>query len=115
MFYGFNSRMSYAKSQAKLMLYITKGLACQQIENMAYPVTAEALYTVFSPYGYVQKIAAFEKNGQWQALIQFPDNTAAGNAKAALEGHAIYDGGYNRVDTIWLTLKTWAHLGCQDK
>ncbi len=32
-----------------------------------------------------------------QALVQFPDPVSASNAKQALEGHAIYDGGYNRV------------------
>lgn len=32
-----------------------------------------------------------------QALVQYPDPGSAANAKAALEGHAIYDGGYNRV------------------
>ena len=37
-----------------------------QIENMAYPVTVEAINTVFSPYGFVQKIAIFEKNNGWQ-------------------------------------------------
>lgn len=37
-----------------------------QIENQAYPVNVEALNTVFSPYGFVQKIAIFEKNGQSQ-------------------------------------------------
>ena len=31
-----------------------------------YPVNVEALNTVFSPYGFVQKIAIFEKNGQTQ-------------------------------------------------
>ena len=38
-----------------------------QIENQAYPVNVDALNTVFSPYGFVQKIAIFEKNGQSQA------------------------------------------------
>jgi hypothetical protein len=33
---------------------------------MVYPVTVDALHTVFSPYGFVQKIAIFEKNGQHQ-------------------------------------------------
>ena len=33
---------------------------------MAYPVTVEAVNTVFSPYGFVQKIAIFEKNNGWQ-------------------------------------------------
>ena len=37
-----------------------------QIENMAYPVTVDAINTVFSPYGFVQKIAIFEKNNGWQ-------------------------------------------------
>ncbi len=32
-----------------------------------------------------------------QALVQYPDPQSASNAKTALEGHAIYDGGYNRV------------------
>lgn len=67
------------------------------IENQAYPVNVEALHTVFTPYGFVQKIACFEKNNTWQALIQYPDPVAANNAKTALEGHAIYDGGYNRL------------------
>lgn len=35
-----------------------------------------------------------------QALIQYPDPGSATNAKSALEGHAIYDGGYNRVSTL---------------
>lgn len=33
---------------------------------MAYPVTVDAINTVFSPYGFVQKIAIFEKNNGWQ-------------------------------------------------
>lgn len=37
-----------------------------QIENQAYPVNVEALHTVFTPYGFVQKIACFEKNNTWQ-------------------------------------------------
>ncbi|KAL5055068.1 hypothetical protein RYX36_035750 [Vicia faba] len=43
------------------------------IENMQYAVTIEVLNTVFSALGTVQKIAIFEKNGQTQALIQYPD------------------------------------------
>lgn len=67
------------------------------VENQAYPVTSEALHTVFSPYGFVQKIAVFEKSNGWQALVQYPDTLSASNAKLALEGHAVYDGGYNRL------------------
>ena len=43
-----------------------------QIENQAYPVNVDALNTVFSPYGFVQKIAIFEKNGQSQARSSPP-------------------------------------------
>lgn len=32
-----------------------------------------------------------------QALIQYPDPNSAGSAKQALEGHAIYEGGCNKV------------------
>ena len=36
---------------------------------MVYPVTVDALHTVFSPYGFVQKIAIFEKSGQHQVTF----------------------------------------------
>ncbi|MCH85100.1 polypyrimidine tract-binding protein 1-like, partial [Trifolium medium] len=60
------------------------------VENMQYAVTVDVLHTVFSAFGTVQKIAIFEKNGQTQALIQYPDVTVATAAKEALEGHCIY-------------------------
>ncbi|KAH1090037.1 hypothetical protein J1N35_017294 [Gossypium stocksii] len=49
---------------------------------------------VFSAFGPVQKIAMFDKNGDLQALIQYPDVQTATVAKEALEGHCIYDGGF---------------------
>ncbi|KAL5582265.1 hypothetical protein UlMin_014707 [Ulmus minor] len=67
------------------------------IENMQYAVTVEVLHTVFSAFGTVQKIAIFEKNGQTQALIQYPDVATAAVAREALEGHCIYDGGYCKL------------------
>ncbi|GAU36162.1 hypothetical protein TSUD_275220 [Trifolium subterraneum] len=67
------------------------------VENMQYAVTVDVLHTVFSAFGTVQKIAIFEKNGQTQALIQYPDVTVATAAKEALEGHCIYDGGYCKL------------------
>ena len=40
---------------------------------------------------------------QWsQALVQYSNAAEAASAKASLEGHAIYDGGYNRVGGWWL-------------
>nr|WHA31272.1 PTB [Chenopodium album] len=67
------------------------------IENMQYAVTVDVLHTVFSAFGTVQKIAIFEKNGQTQALIQYPDVSTASVAKESLEGHCIYDGGYCKL------------------
>ncbi|CAJ1830323.1 unnamed protein product [Sphenostylis stenocarpa] len=67
------------------------------IENMQYAVTVDVLHTVFSAFGTVQKIAIFEKNGQTQALIQYPDIITAAAAREALEGHCIYDGGYCKL------------------
>ena len=65
-------------------------LSGMQIENMAYPITIEALHTVFSPYGNVQKITIFEKNGLTQVtshlvmplvLAKLPCLTCHGHAK----------------------------------
>ncbi|XP_059449701.1 polypyrimidine tract-binding protein homolog 1 isoform X1 [Corylus avellana] len=67
------------------------------IENMQYAVTVDVLHTVFSAFGTVQKIAIFEKNGQTQALVQYPDVSTAAAAREALEGHCIYDGGYCKL------------------
>lgn len=80
-------------------------------------------WQVFSAFGFVQKIAIFEKNG-FQALIQYPgqnqvllhethlyvhsmslksfyvffiDIQTAVAAKEALEGHSIYEGGYCKL------------------
>ncbi|GAQ91374.1 Polypyrimidine tract-binding protein [Klebsormidium nitens] len=64
------------------------------IENMQYEVTLDVLHTVFSAFGFVQKIAIFEKQAGFQALVQYPDVATAAAAKEHLEGHAIYDGGY---------------------
>ncbi|XP_062106633.1 polypyrimidine tract-binding protein homolog 1-like isoform X2 [Humulus lupulus] len=67
------------------------------IENMQYAVTVDVIHTVFSAFGTVQKIAIFEKNGQTQALVQYPDISTAAVAREALEGHCIYDGGYCKL------------------
>ncbi|KAM7272334.1 hypothetical protein ACFE04_026997 [Oxalis oulophora] len=67
------------------------------IENMQYAVTLDVLQMVFSAFGPVQKIAMFDKNGELQALIQYPDVQTAVVAKEALEGHCIYDGGFCKL------------------
>ncbi|XP_057525697.1 polypyrimidine tract-binding protein homolog 2 isoform X2 [Amaranthus tricolor] len=67
------------------------------IENMQYAVTLDALHTVLSAFGVVQKIAMFEKNEGLQALIQYPDVQTAAIVKESLEGHCIYDGGFCKL------------------
>jgi hypothetical protein len=52
---------------------------------------------IFSTYGTVQKIHIFERDGRTVALVQYPDIPTADKARAALEGHAMYDGGHNVV------------------
>ncbi|URE15952.1 hypothetical protein MUK42_13100 [Musa troglodytarum] len=67
------------------------------IENMQYTVTIDVLHEVFSAFGFVQKIAIFEKNAGFQALIQYSDIQTANIAKQALEGHCIYEGGFCKL------------------
>ena len=52
---------------------------------------------IFSTYGFVQKVHIFEREGKTVALVQYPDVRTADTARAALEGHAMYDGGHNVV------------------
>ena len=63
-----------ASSEKGLQLVVVA--VWRQIENQAYPVNVDALNTVFSPYGFVQKIAIFEKNGQSQ--VRGDSNPACG-------------------------------------
>ncbi|PWS20836.1 hypothetical protein DKP78_26720, partial [Enterococcus faecium] len=62
------------------------------VENMQYVVTIDVLHEVYSAFGFVKKIAIFEKNSGFQAFIQYPDIQTAVAAKEALEGHSIYEG-----------------------
>lgn len=60
------------------------------LSDVKYPVTIDTLYQVFTFYGPVQKISIFGKNGQFQALVQYPDDHTAATAKAALHDYSIY-------------------------
>jgi polypyrimidine tract-binding protein 2 len=44
---------------------------------------------VFSAFGFVHKIATFEKSAGFQALVQFSDSNTALAAKSALDGRSI--------------------------
>ncbi|WVZ15389.1 hypothetical protein V8G54_012955 [Vigna mungo] len=52
-------------------------------------VSIDSMRSVFSEYGFVQKISTFEKNAGFQALIQFADIESASSAKEALDGEKI--------------------------
>jgi hypothetical protein len=135
-----------------------------QIDDVAYPITVDALNTICSTYGFVRKMTIFEKAGNWQvggrapggccsggcrtrlqaqlrpgarhqqqqetadtqaalraavqaawrasgslnvltrsdrcrpqALVQYNDMQTAASAKQCLEGHCMYEGGYNKL------------------
>ncbi|RZC60869.1 hypothetical protein C5167_022625 [Papaver somniferum] len=52
-------------------------------------VSIDVIHLVFSAFGYVQKIATFEKAAGFQALIQFTDAVTASSARDALDGRSI--------------------------
>uniref|UniRef100_S4RMP4 Polypyrimidine tract binding protein 1a n=1 Tax=Petromyzon marinus TaxID=7757 RepID=S4RMP4_PETMA len=60
------------------------------VENLLYPITLEVLHHVFSKYGTVLKIIIFNKNSQYQALMQFADASNAHQAKTANPGWSVY-------------------------
>ncbi|XP_061744129.1 polypyrimidine tract-binding protein 1b isoform X2 [Nerophis ophidion] len=62
------------------------------VENLLYPVSLDALCQIFSKFGTVLRIIIFTKNGQFQALLQYPDASNAYNAKVSLDGQNIYNG-----------------------
>ena len=51
----------------------------------------DVIHTISSPYGVVQRVAIFRKNGV-QALVEFDSNASALRAKANLDGADIYAG-----------------------
>ncbi|KAG2551621.1 polypyrimidine tract-binding protein homolog 1-like isoform X1 [Panicum virgatum] len=55
----------------------------------ASDVTIDVIHMVFSAFGYVHKIATFEKAAGFQALIQYTDAATASAAREALDGRSI--------------------------
>ncbi|RCV44576.1 hypothetical protein SETIT_9G385400v2 [Setaria italica] len=55
----------------------------------ASDVTIDVIHMVFSAFGYVHKIATFEKAAGFQALIQYSDAATASAAREALDGRSI--------------------------
>jgi polypyrimidine tract-binding protein 2 len=52
-------------------------------------VSIDVIHLVFSAFGFVHKIATFEKAAGFQALIQFSDAETASAAREALDGRSI--------------------------
>ncbi|GAU14143.1 hypothetical protein TSUD_169680 [Trifolium subterraneum] len=52
-------------------------------------VSIDVIHLVFSAFGFVHKIATFEKTAGFQALIQFTDADTAASAREALDGRSI--------------------------
>ncbi|XAR71255.1 hypothetical protein NMG60_11028436 [Bertholletia excelsa] len=52
-------------------------------------VSIDVIHLVFSAFGFVHKIATFEKAAGFQALIQFSDVQTAASAREALDGRSI--------------------------
>ena len=53
------------------------------MDNYQYDLNVDSMHEIFKRYGEVLKIAIFQKNNAWQALVQYPDHqvrarTAAG-------------------------------------
>lgn len=63
----------YALTQPRPMLSFVFRLPLQPSVN----VTLDTLHLVFSAFGTVQKIATFEKQTGFQALVQYPDAQTA--------------------------------------
>uniref|UniRef100_A0A0D9VUJ3 RRM domain-containing protein n=1 Tax=Leersia perrieri TaxID=77586 RepID=A0A0D9VUJ3_9ORYZ len=55
----------------------------------ANDVTIDVIHLVFSAFGFVHKIATFEKAAGFQALIQYTDAATASAAREALDGRSI--------------------------
>ncbi|KAF8399495.1 hypothetical protein HHK36_015361 [Tetracentron sinense] len=52
-------------------------------------VSIDVIHLVFSAFGFVHKIATFEKAAGFQALIQFSDAETASSARNALDGRSL--------------------------
>lgn len=52
-------------------------------------ITIEVLHLVFSAFGFVHKLATFEKAAGFQALVQYGDPETADQVRQALDGRHI--------------------------
>ncbi|CAN1322463.1 Polypyrimidine tract-binding protein homolog 1 [Linum perenne] len=76
-------------------------------------VSIDVIHLVFSAFGFVHKIATFEKAAGFQALIQFTDAETASSARDALDGRSIPRQVYllpDHVDSCNLRISYSAHV-----
>ncbi|XP_061183931.1 heterogeneous nuclear ribonucleoprotein L-like [Saccostrea echinata] len=59
--------------------------------NPQYPISVDVMHSICSPYGQVQRIVIFKKNGV-QAMVEFDTVDTAKRAKQNLNGADIYSG-----------------------
>ena len=45
-----------------------------QVDEYQYDINVDNMHEIFKRYGNVLKIAIFQKNNLWQALVQYPDH-----------------------------------------
>jgi len=72
-----------------------EGASCTVIiavSNVTVPVTLDNIHQVCKPYGDVLKIITFNKNMDFQALVQFSTVEQATNAKLFLDGKDLFQG-----------------------
>ncbi|XP_022641962.1 polypyrimidine tract-binding protein homolog 1-like [Vigna radiata var. radiata] len=89
--HGRNIYVQYSDRPEIVVTRFAKGniLLVTMEDVKAGDVSIDSMRSVFSVYGFVQKISTFEKNAGFQALIQFADIESASTAKEALDGKKI--------------------------
>ena len=61
-----------------------------RVNDIRYPVTLDALYTIFSVYGTIDKIVTFDKGQGFQVLVQYQGTGPASAAFDALDVQALH-------------------------
>eukprot|EP00126_Sphaerothecum_destruens_P000284 Sdes_comp10335_c0_seq1m1979 len=60
------------------------------VHNMIYPITIDILHSLFSKFGFVEKIITFKKKNIFQAMIQFSNVSNAQDALRSLNHQSIF-------------------------
>ncbi len=71
------------------MFVVPEGLTLVCRLQPSIQITIEVLHLVFSAFGFVHKLATFEKAAGFQALVQYGDSETADQVRQALDGRHI--------------------------